>query len=258
MMMHAAHFKRFALSLLICSALAPAAADAQLFEPAPVRPHSELTAEEVVANLVRRNLERARALGGYQGTRTYSLVYNGFPGSRSAEMVVDMSYQSPGTKEFTLRSEKGSRLVIDRVFKRLLESEKEALSKENQSRVALNDENYRFTLISYETTPSGSCYVLSVDPRTKNKLLYRGRIWVDAKDFAVVRIEGEPAKNPSFWTKETKIVQVYAKVGDFWLPVSNRSTSFIRLGGRAYLTIDYKNYQITAAHVPTNSVAERK
>jgi hypothetical protein len=39
---------------------------------------------------------------------------------------------------------------------------------------------------------------------------------------------------------------VYAKVGSFWLPVSNRSTSVIRLGGHANFTIDYQDYQITA------------
>ncbi len=61
-----------------------------------------------------------------------------------------------------------------------------------------------------------------------------------------MRIDAAPAKNPSFWTKETRIEQVYAKVGNFWLPVSNRSTSVIRLGGHANFTIDYQDYQITA------------
>ena len=39
---------------------------------------------------------------------------------------------------------------------------------------------------------------------------------------------------------------MYAKVGNFWLPVSNRSTSATRLGGHADLSIDYQEYQITA------------
>jgi len=160
---------------------------------------------------------------------------------------VDVKYRTPGTKDFSIRSEKGSQLIIERVFKRMLQSEKEAVTEENQSHIALNQDNYNFTLAGYESTPSASSYILSVEPRTNNKLLYRGRIWVDAQDFAVTRIEGAPAKNPSFWTKETRIVQVYTKVGDFWLPASNRSTSFIRLGGQAYFTIDYQDYQITAA-----------
>ncbi len=216
-------------------------------------PRAALTSEQVVNNLVRRNLERAQALAGYQGTRVYRLEYQGFPGSRTAEMVVDVSYKSPETKEFTVRTETGSKLIIDRVFKKLMQSEKEALTQENQSRVALNQDNYSFALAGQENAPAGSFYILSVEPRTKNKLLYRGRVWIDAQDFAVARIEGEPAKNPSFWTKDTKIEQVYSKVGNFWLPVSNRSTSTIRLGGRANLTIDYKDYQTTAVSPATDS-----
>lgn len=219
-------------------------AGAQPSDTAP--PPPVLSTEEVVNNLVRKNLERAQALGAYQGTRTYRLEYHGFPGSRAAEMVVDVNYKSPGSKEFTIRSENGSRLIIERVFKRMLQSEKDAITEENQRAVALNNDNYRFAMVGHEEAQGGSVYILSVEPRTQNKLLYRGRIWVDAKDFAVTRIEGEPAKNPSFWTKETQIEQVYTKVGDFWLPRSNRSTTTVRLGGRALFTIDYHDYRITA------------
>jgi hypothetical protein len=210
-------------------------------------PRAGLTSEQVVNKLVQRNLERAHALAAYQGTRVYRLEYHGFPGFRSAEMIVAVKYRSPTTKEFSIQSETGSRLVIERVFHKLLQSEKEALAEESQARVALNNDNYRFALVGYESMPTGPCYILSVEPLTNNKLLYRGRIWVDAEDFAVVRIEAAPAKNPSFWTKETRIEQAYAKVGDFWLPISNRSSSAIRLGGHADFTIDYQDYQITAA-----------
>ena len=166
MTMHV-HSARVTWLLLICVGLLQAA-DAQESDNPTVGPQSGLSAKGVVANLVRRNLERARALGAYHSTRTYRLDYHGFPGSRSAEMVVDVTYQRPGIKDFNVRSEKGSKLIIERVFKRLLQSEKEALTEENQSRVALNEENYSFTLVGYESAPSGSCYVLSVQPRTTN------------------------------------------------------------------------------------------
>jgi hypothetical protein len=227
---------------------------AQRSNAASIDPRAAVTVEQVVDNLVRKNLERAQALGAYRGTRVYRLEYRGFPSSRSAEMTVDVEYRSPGTKEFSIRSESGSRFLVDKVFQRMLQSEKEALTAENQARVALNNDNYRFTLTGTESLSTGPSYILSVEPRTNNKLLYRGRIWVDAEDFAVVRIEAEPAKNPSFWTKETKIEQRYSKVGNFWLPLSNRSTSSIRLGGHASFTIDYQDYQITAvAPVSTSS-----
>jgi hypothetical protein len=152
------HVGYLALPLLIASSLAQQAI-------APLR--SAMSAQQVVENLVRRNLERARALTAYQGVRTYRLDYHGFLGSRSAEMVVDVKFQSPGAKEFTVRSSTGSKLIIEKVFMKLLESEKEALSEANQASVALNNNNYIFTSEGCVNTPGGLQYVLSVRPRTK-------------------------------------------------------------------------------------------
>jgi hypothetical protein len=213
----------------------------------PVAKRAPLTAKQVVQNLVQMNLHRAQALQAYQGTRIYRAEYRGFSGARSAEMVVNVKFLSPGTKEFIVQSATGSKLIIDKVFKKLMEAEKEALDAKIQRRSDLTENNYRFTLIRYESGPSGAAYVLKVEPRTKDKFLYRGRIWVDAKDFAVVRVEGEPTKSPSFWSKNAGIVQVYKKVSDFWLPAYNHSVTAIRLGGQAELTIDYKDYEITGA-----------
>jgi len=212
-----------------------------------------LNAQQVVERLVQMNVHRVQTLQSYQSTRIYRADYHGLGGARAAEMVVKVAYLSPGTKEFSVQSATGSKLIIDKVFKKLLEAEKEALTAEAQRRSALTEENYRFTLIGQENGPSGELYVLRVEPRSSDKFLYRGRIWVDASDFAVVRLEAEPAKNPSFWTKKTQIVHVFEKVGDFWLPVSNHSVTAIRLGGRAELTIEYKDYQITDANEKARS-----
>lgn len=209
--------------------------------------NAPLSTEQIVTNLVGMNLERAQALHAYHGTRTYRVEYSGFPRTRSAEMIVDVNYRSPGTKEFTIQSATGSKIIIDEVFKKLLQAETEALAVEAQRHTALNGDNYDFTLVGYESTPFGSMYVLIVEPKTKDKFLYRGRIWVDAEDFAVVRLEAQPWKSPSFWIKNSEVVQVYMKVTDFWLPARNDSIAAIRLGGRAELTIQYNNYQITSA-----------
>jgi outer membrane lipoprotein-sorting protein len=217
-------------------------------QPSSVQPTGgQLTAGQVVQNLARMNLERAEALLSYQSTRVYRLEYKGFPGGREAEMVVKVKYRAPGTKEFEIVSETGSKLLIDRVFKKLLQGEQEALEAENQKRIAINQENYEFTMIGCETGPSGPAYVLSVKPRTKNKFLFQGRIWVDAEQFAVVRIAVEPAQKPSFWIKDTRIETLYVNVNDFWLPAHNHSLTAVRMGGHADFSIEYKDYRITAA-----------
>jgi hypothetical protein len=211
-----------------------------------------LSADQVVDNLIRRNQERAQALVHSEATRVYRLVYQGFPGDRQAEMTVEATYDQPSSKEFKVVSQSGSKLVMNRVFKRLLDSEKEAAQPAMSAKTQLNRDNYSFELVSYEPSKTGvqGQYVLRVNPKSNSKYVYRGQVWVDGTDFAVTRIEAEPAQNPSFWTKKSEIHHEYKKVQDFWLPAKNESISYIRLGGRATLTIEYKGYRVVDARHP--------
>jgi hypothetical protein len=59
-----------------------------------------LTVAQVVARLVQKNTERANALERYQGRRSYRLDYVGFPENLHAEMIVDVRYKAPDSKEF--------------------------------------------------------------------------------------------------------------------------------------------------------------
>lgn len=212
--------------------------------PAASTQPKPLPLEQILVNLEQRNAQRAAALEQFEGKRTYRMQYRGFPSDRDAEMVVKVIFRAPNSKEFTVLSQTGSKFVIDHVFKKLLEGEQEASKGENRHDTALTRQNYDFELAGYETTPDGGQYVLRLLPKTKNKFLYRGKVWVDAKDFAVVRIEGEPGKNPSIWIKQTGIAHKYVKVDGFWLPAENHTESFIRLGGKATLSIEYQDYKI--------------
>ena len=208
---------------------------------------SSLSADQVVDNLVRKNQERAQALLHFEGTRVYHLAYRGFPGDREAEMIVEATYDSPSSKEFNVVSASGSKLILDRVFKKILESESEAAQPAMSARTQLNRDNYNFELVGYERSETGGQYVLRVSPKSRSKYVYRGKVWVDGTDFAVTHLDAEPAQNPSFWTKKSEIHHDYKKVGAFWLPARNESVSYIRLGGRATLTIEYKDYRVTSA-----------
>jgi hypothetical protein len=206
-----------------------------------------LTADQLAARLEEKNRERAQALCAFEGSRIYHLEYRGLGGSKDASMTVQMDFHAPASKNFTVISQEGSKIIIEHVFKKLLASEQEALDEKNVRATALSVENYEFTLEGFEKNSSGGTYVLDVKPRTRNKFLYQGRIWVNAADFAVMRIDASPAKNPSFWIKKTQIEHEYEKVGDFWFPVRNRTESEIRIGGRAVLAIDYMNYKILSS-----------
>ena len=214
---------------------------------------TNLPADVVVERMRAADAHRAETLQSYTGRRVYTLDYHGFPGSKHAEMVVETSYIAPDQKEFRVISQTGSKLLLDRVLLRLLEGEKEGSQSSNRRTAKLTPDNYEFQSQGLEETPQGVFYVLQVEPKTKSKFLYRGRIWVSATDFAVARIEAEPAKNPSFWISHTRISHQYSKVGEFWLPSRNQSETSVRLGGKGTLTIEYIDYVTHAQGTPESA-----
>lgn len=206
-----------------------------------------LTADEVMKRVGQMNEQRAKALQGYSSLRTYHLECHCLS-HKKADMVVRAEFQAPDRKEFKIISESGSGTLRERVFKKLLEAEQESMRDDNQRRSAITSENYTFRLVSYdESDTTTGFYVLDAQPRTNNKFLFRGRIWVDSKDFAITRVQGEPAVNPSWWTVKTDFNRSYRKVGEFWLPESNQSETKVRIFGTAVLSIAYGEYSITPA-----------
>jgi len=233
-----------AVVFLCASVLAAVPADPEAVTTS-CGPGLQLTADQIAQRLAARNVERAQHLGSFESERHYELEYTGFPSSRSATMSVNATYRAPGTKQFTVTAETGSKLILTRVLHRLLESEQESSSDEaNRKATALTTANYRFALRGCDASADRDTYVMNVEPLRDNKFLYRGTIWIDAADFAVVRIDAEPAKNPSIWTKHSQIHHQYQKVGEFYLPSSNETVTEVRLGGRSVLKIRYENYRI--------------
>jgi len=206
---------------------------------------------QIVAHMVEANARRARDLEGFTGKRIYKFQYRGFPVDKDAEMVVSSRLDASGTKHFEVIAESGSKMIVNRVLKRLLESERINSTPQNQASVAVGPENYRFEFLGMTHGSHGDCYRLHVEPLHDSKYLFRGEIWVDAADFAVDRIDAQLAKNPALWIiRRAHIQSNYEKIGEFWVPSYNRSESTITMGGTATLTIQYLDYALTS-RLPT-------
>ena len=201
------------------------------------------TANEIVARMMVRNAERQAALEHYVSERTYRVEYKGTGGEHFGEMVVHAEYSAPDQKRFTVVSESGSKLICEKVLRRLVASEQEATQTANQMETMLSAENYNVELVGEEQIDGMRAWVLKVSPKVDNKFTYRGRVWVSEDDYAVMRVHGEPAKNPSWWINRASFDSWYVKRGEFWLPGKNVSTSHVRIGGESRLTIDYGAYQ---------------
>jgi hypothetical protein len=219
--------------------------------PAPTDQNAATSA--IVQRLVENNKARADRLPECTSKRHYHVEFHGFGHNMAADMDVDVTDHGSASRSFHVTSESGSHVLLDHVLKKLIENEENA--SRNREATSLTPVNYKFTLVGDANEDGRHLFILEVEPKANHGLLYRGRIWVDASDYAVVRIEAQPAENPSFWIRSTDIHHVYTKVGEFWLPQRNVSESKTRFGGIAKLTIDYGSYAFTGPNAsPTLSV----
>jgi len=201
-----------------------------------------LTSGQIVEQIQQHNKARSDGLKQYKALRHYQVEYRGFSAKIGAKMDVEVNYDAATGKSFRIVSQSGSGFLCDKVLKRAVDSEKEA--SQDKGSTALTEANYRFQLAGSDEVAGRPAYILNVQPFTASKFLYRGKIWVDAADFAVVKMETEPAKNPSFWISRTMIHSTSTKTDGFWLPQQLRSETRVRIGGTAVLTIDYGSYEV--------------
>ena len=218
--------------------------------PVPLAP---VTVEDIAQRMQTMNAEREAALLRYQSERTYTVQYTGLGGARTAQLVVNAEYVAPNQKHFTVVSETGPRVLCEKVLRKLVETEQESAEKSTRTQTALNPENYDMRLVGVEQVDGEPAYVLDVSPKVDNKLTYRGRVWVSKADYAIMRIVGEPAKNPSFWINHASFDSTYRRIGGVWVLRQNTSSTHVRLGGEAKLTIDYGNYDVLNA-MPLNAM----
>jgi hypothetical protein len=198
------------------------------------------TADEVVARMIAHDNERQANLHGYTAIRRYVLENRNH--HKQAEMLVRMICREDGSKHFEVVSENGWSGARKHVFPRLLEAETEAARSDLRERSRITPENYTFEMVGTECVRGRQAYVIAIEPKTPNKYLACGRIFVDAEEYAIVRVEGKPAKNPSFWIKSVHFVHDYDKSGPFWFPVSDHSVTDARIFGPTEMSIEYFDY----------------
>ena len=92
----------------------------------------QLTAAQIVDQMQRHNAQRAGELKHYTSLRHYEVQYKGFAATIDAKMEVEADYDLVLGKSFRIVSASGSGLMVNRVLKRLLQTEKEA-SKDQEA-----------------------------------------------------------------------------------------------------------------------------
>jgi hypothetical protein len=208
----------FAAGVLGASPIASAAPDAG----------ATPSAESIIAHMMQARSENRARLRPYSVTRDYQLFGKERQMARS-EVIARVTFDPPGIRQFVIQQASGMGLG-ERIVRQMLEHETE-IGRNNAS-TDLSPANYGLRYLREEELDGRRCYVLGMVPRRNDKSLLRGQIWVDAVTYLLRRTEGEPARSPSWWLKDARLVLVYSDVGGMWLQTSSESSADVRFLGR--------------------------
>jgi hypothetical protein len=199
------------------------------------------TAETIIASMAQARAENRARLRPYIVTREYKL-YGKERQATKSEVVADVTFVPPDSKEYTIQQINGSglgKMIIGRML------EKETEVTKDYGATDISPDNYDFRFIREEEVSGQRCYVLELLPRRKDKNLLRGNIWVDANTYLLHRTEGQPAKAPSWWVRDVRIALRYGDVGGMWLQTASEATAHVRILGPCTMVSRDVKYRIT-------------
>ena len=160
----------------------------------------------------------------------------------TSRVLAVVDYVPPGNKQFAIRKTEGSDRG-EKIVRRVLEHE--VRMTRDSSATDFTPSNYEFALLGQESHRGKRCYVLGLNPKHDSPELLKGRAWVDAESFLILRVEGAPAKTPSWWIKDLQVAIDYGRADGIWLPLSTWASADLRLLGTHVLTS--RDIQVQAA-----------
>jgi hypothetical protein len=192
-------------------------------------------------------LSRSPVVHEYRGSRRLEASGSG----RSAWLDVRAHFTVPSGLVYEVAAEGGSGYIRSRVLKSLLDEEQQLIARGGSAGVAISEANYQFTP---EGVNGEGLAVVALKARRKDRSLMSGRIFLNAANGELVRLEGRLAKNPSFWLTRVDVVRTYRSIGGALMPVSLVTKGRLRLLGSSELRMIYRYSHIDEQPVPDEAV----
>ncbi len=197
-------------------------------------------AERIVAALEATSARQARLVDSFTTKKTFTIVHDG---QTNAQVVAALRFTAPDVKVFTVLESRGSAFIRARVIDRMMAAEIDAARSSLRARTAISSDNYEFGLLRDE----GDAFVIDTLPRREDVLLFKGRVWITKDGFHLKRIEGEPAKNPSFWTSSVRFISDFQPVNGIWMQARTLAKVTIRWRGEYTLQSECGPYRMSLA-----------
>jgi hypothetical protein len=183
-------------------------------------------APTIVDRMLRTQQENKARVHPFTVKRDYLLLDK--QEQQKAKVVASITVLPPDSKYYNIESSSGG--MGEKVLRDVLSKETE--SSKDAQRKALSPENYDFELLGNEMLDGRRCYLLSMNPKREEKDLLRGTLWVDAENYNIRRVEGTPAKNPSWWIHDLHILMSFAEVDGMWLRTFTHAVANVRFKGK--------------------------
>lgn len=180
----------------------------------------------IVSRMIAAQQGNQAKVRAYTVKRNYQLLDK--QEQSKAQLVANITVLPPNQKQYNIESSSGG--LGGKVLRDIVQKETEA-PKEAQ-RKELSPENYDFQFVGAEQVDGRNCYVLSLNPRREEKDLIRGKIWVDAADYRIHRVEGNTVKSPSWWIRDVHILMLFASVDGMWLHTFTHAVADVRFKGK--------------------------
>jgi hypothetical protein len=212
-------------------------------------PSAALPNTKSIVSRMREARARNRArLRPYRVVRAYQLF--GTEAKSKSDVTAYIDYVPPRVQNFTIQRNAGGNMG-EVIVRKILESEKEILT--NQGASDISPANYSFRFMRKDVLNRQPCYVLELRPLRKDSKLLDGQIWIDASSYLILRMEGEPARAPSWWVHNIHVALDFHMIHGVWLQTALHSTANVRLLGEHTLVshdIEFKMGDMEAAAIP--------
>jgi len=189
---------------------------------------------------------RFEAVLGFTDTEHYAVYRNNDETNPAAEMTVKTTYNKDTGKSYSIVSETGSEVLRHFVLDSLLENEKRINEPANRRASWFISANYEMKLqpAGIQRIDGRDCLAVSLKPKDKAANLIEGTMWVDAKDYSTVQIQGVATKSPSMFSGPAHVMRQYSNLSGFAQATHARAVSNSTLFGQTTIIIDYRDYQI--------------
>ena len=212
----------------------------------PVIAQQQPDATAVVRGVDSSVKNRIDRLAGYTVTEHYAVYRGKDETHQAADMVVKTTYRKETGKSYEVVSQSGGAVWRNEVLGTLLDNEKRMSQPSNVGTALINSSNYDMKLDAntHDQFNGRDCLVLDITPKHNSQYLFKGKLWVDARDFAIVQLKGTASKSAFFLASAAEVVRQYDEMSGLPMATHAQAVSGSSLLGQTVVKIDYTNYQL--------------